>query len=230
MQPPSSIVIALRAAAGAVLSPGQIEALKWAALALMLLDHVNSYLLDKPLPWMFHVGRAAFPLFAVALGLALAADPIGQATRALFRLAPFAVAAQIGSQIVRDEVVLNILFLFIAACAWVVADDEPAHRRFALYALATLVASFAEFGLPGFAFVVCAWRFIHQGSPLHLFGAFGALGVVAGVDSSPGSLLAVLAFAAVMLLRLEVPRNPGFFAWAYVLQFPAFICLRWLHG
>ena len=54
------------------LSSGSLEALKWLALLLMTLDHVNKHLLHASVPELFAAGRLALPLFGFVLGYNLA--------------------------------------------------------------------------------------------------------------------------------------------------------------
>ena len=54
------------------LSSGALEALKWLALLLMTLDHVNKHLLHASVPELFAAGRLALPLFGFVLGYNLA--------------------------------------------------------------------------------------------------------------------------------------------------------------
>lgn len=49
-----------------------LDAIKLAAAGLMVADHVNTILLDGAAPWLWRLGRAAYPLFALALTLHLA--------------------------------------------------------------------------------------------------------------------------------------------------------------
>jgi len=81
-----------------LLADGTVEALKWLALGLMVLDHVNQYLCDGSLPWAFSLGRLAFPLFAFVLAYNLARPQVinnGAAVRTMKRLAIFALIAAI---------------------------------------------------------------------------------------------------------------------------------------
>ena len=56
-------------------SDGQLEALKWIALASMFLDHFGRHLLGWGQDtWVFALGRIAFPLFALVLALNLARE------------------------------------------------------------------------------------------------------------------------------------------------------------
>ena len=60
------------------LSSGSLEALKWLALLLMTLDHVNKHLMHASVPELFAAGRLALPLFGFVLGYNLAAGRAGQ--------------------------------------------------------------------------------------------------------------------------------------------------------
>lgn len=55
-----------------LIAQSQINGLKWAAVLLMTIDHVNKLLLSANYEWMYNVGRISMPLFAIALGLNMA--------------------------------------------------------------------------------------------------------------------------------------------------------------
>ena len=77
---------------------GTVEALKWIALALMTGDHVNKYLFNGTLPFLFEAGRLALPLFVFVLGYNLArpgAFERGAYTRTMKRLAVFGAVASV---------------------------------------------------------------------------------------------------------------------------------------
>ena len=44
-----------------------LESLKWLALFSMLGDHINKYLFNGTLPFLFEIGRIAFPVFAFVI-------------------------------------------------------------------------------------------------------------------------------------------------------------------
>jgi len=58
-----------------LLADGTAEALKWLALVLMVLDHVNKYLYNDALLWVFPIARLSFPLFGFVLAYNLARLP-----------------------------------------------------------------------------------------------------------------------------------------------------------
>ncbi|MFT8243196.1 TraX family protein [Roseomonas sp. BN140053] len=141
----------------ATLAGAPLDAVKLAAAALMLLDHVNTVLLQGGAMWMWRLGRIAFPLFALVLAchLARGADPrraaltlllFGIPTQPIFALAfPFGTAEA------------SILFTLAAGAAlagWVAA--APRWRQFTLGAgllgavlLPRIAHTGVDFGLAG---------------------------------------------------------------------------------
>ena len=80
------------------LNSGTLEALKWLAMLLMTLDHVNKHLLHASVPELFAAGRLALPLFGFVLGYNLArpgALTSGGYSRTARRLAVFGSIATI---------------------------------------------------------------------------------------------------------------------------------------
>jgi hypothetical protein len=103
------------------IADGTLEALKWAALALMLLDHVNTFLYNRSLPGAYEAGRWVAPVFAFVLAYNLArpdALQLGIHLRVMRRLALYGVlAAPPFMALIGRWWPLNILFLLLAATA-----------------------------------------------------------------------------------------------------------------
>lgn len=144
---------------------GQLEALKWIAMALMFLDHFGRLLLGYGVDtWVFALSRAAFPLFAIVLGLNLArpGQQAARAARTARRLALWCLVAVPPSIWARGEPLLvNVLGTLAlgAALCWALAASGPAWARLALALLAMVAANWVEFGLPGVLLIpaVYAW-------------------------------------------------------------------------
>src|SRR5215212_1508190 len=94
-------------------SDGQLEALKWIALASMFLDHFGRHLLGYGQEtWVFALGRVAFPLFVLVLALNLSrpGDRTARAPRTARRLALWCVVAVLPPVWARGEPMLvNVL-------------------------------------------------------------------------------------------------------------------------
>ena len=50
-----------------LIADGTLEALKWVAAALMVLDHLNKFLYLGKLPVLFEIGRVVMPIFGFVL-------------------------------------------------------------------------------------------------------------------------------------------------------------------
>src|SRR2546423_4977134 len=127
---------------------GTPEALKWLALALMVLDHVNTFLFNRPLPGGYQAGRAVFPIFAFVLAGNLArpgALQRGVHVRVMRRLALFALLATPAHwALVGHWWPLNILVTLLAGTATVYGLERADAVGVAVAALA-----FAIGGLVG---------------------------------------------------------------------------------
>ena len=56
-----------------VVADGTLQTLKWFALIVMALDHINKFGFREQLPFVFELGRSVLPIFA------LAEQPVGAA-------------------------------------------------------------------------------------------------------------------------------------------------------
>lgn len=212
------------------ITSAEIERLKWLALAFMLCAHLAEYVLGVSHGWPIEVGRLAFPLFAVAFALPVArAYP--HALPVAVRLLPFAIVAQCLAQPMREGFALNILFLFLAAAAWVSASDEYPVRRLLVRALCVAVAFAAEFSLPGFAFVLLLVRwFRDEDDVAPCYGAALALFVSCYFEGSYwafGHLVPVALVAGSSAMTWLPSRRVSFlFPSLYVAQFGLFWLMR----
>ncbi|WP_198266658.1 TraX family protein [sulfur-oxidizing endosymbiont of Gigantopelta aegis] len=79
-----------------ILSDGSVELLKWVAVCLMVVDHVNKYLFGEAYPVMFSFGRLVLPIFVVVLAYNLSRDDglrKGVYLRAMKRMVIFGLLA-----------------------------------------------------------------------------------------------------------------------------------------
>jgi hypothetical protein len=80
-------------------SDGTIEVMKWLVLLSMTSDHVNKYLFNETLPFLFEAGRVAMPLFVFVLAYNLARPGIyesGAYLRIMTRLTIFGLLSNTG--------------------------------------------------------------------------------------------------------------------------------------
>lgn len=125
------------------LTEASLDALKLLAMVLMVVDHVNIILLDESQPWMFYIGRGAYPLFAFAMAISLNRDkPLDGYLK---RLVAFALLSQPVFVLAFEEYSLNILFtlaLGAVVARWYV--EQVPWRRYGLLCLAAVYSFLFE--------------------------------------------------------------------------------------
>jgi hypothetical protein len=212
-------------------SDGQLEALKWIALASMFTDHIGRHLLGAGQDtWVFAAGRVAFPLFALVLGANLArpGDRAERSARVALRLALWALISQGPAVAARGEPLLVNIFGTLALGAtmcWVLEARMHLAWRLVLTAGVALAAHWCEFDLMGafLAPAVFAWHVTQRReaavAALVVFGAVAAQnGYFGGAWGWGGTLLAAAAATAVLSLPLTVPRLRWLFYAIYPLH------------
>jgi len=207
---------------------GTLEALKWLALALMVLDHVNSFLFDRKLPGAFQAGRSVFPLFAFVLACNLARPQAlqrGVHVRVMRRLALFALLATPAHwALVEHWWPLNILVTLLAGTATVYGLERGG-------ALGVIVAgiAFAVGGLvgdylyPGVAMFVAAWVYCREPTPRHLVAWIVFTAALVLVNFNAWALAAVPVVLLARRVDLRVPR----LRWMFYAVYPLHLTVLW---
>jgi hypothetical protein len=150
---------------------GQLETLKWIALASMFLDHFGRHLLGYGQDtWVFALGRIAFPLFAIVLALNLAreGDRAARSARTATRLGLWCAVAVLPSIWARGEpMLLNVLGTLGlgAALCWTFASQERAAVRIAVCVVVAVVSRHVEFGLGGVFLIPAIFLWATQRQP-----------------------------------------------------------------
>ena len=178
------------------LADGTAEALKWLAVALMVLDHVNKYLYHSALPWVFPIARISFPLFAFVLAYNLARPGTisnGAAVRVMKRLAIFALVAAIPHIILDGRFSpLNILATLLVATGTVYLFEQGGLKRW----LGILVFMAGGCIVEGnwFAIAVCmtAYRYCQLPTVLRLLSFMASLAILGLFINANQYALAVL--------------------------------------
>ncbi|MDQ9169466.1 TraX family protein [Oxalobacteraceae bacterium R-40] len=206
------------------LSDGMIEALKFLALVLMVLDHTNRFVLGGSMPSFSYVGRLAFPLFAAILGWNLARPSLSESgadRRMLKRLFLFGLAASIpyvgllGYQWWQ----LNILFTLWAGAAIVllIKSRQPAAMLLAavLFALSGTMVDYAWYGV---AVCIASWAYSRQPTWISFLAWIACIASLVVINHNFAALFAVplLLFASGKEVRF--PRYRNFFYWFYPLH------------
>lgn len=211
------------------ISAGSIETLKWLALALMTLDHINKYFFAEKLPGVFELGRIAMPLFAFVLAYNLgrpATLASGAYGRTIKRLAIFGLLATpffIGlGGLVSGWWPFNIMFMLLTATATLYLVEKGGTARMWGAGLVFLVGgAFVEFWWFGLAFCVCAWWYCKTASKAALVAWTLAAASLYVVNRNLWALAAIPLTLAATLVDVPMPR----FRYAFYAYYPAHLAI-----
>ena len=154
-----------------------IELIKWIALILMVGDHINKYLLNDTVPFLYNAGRVAMPLFCFTLAYNLARpgtlknNVYIRVSQRLFVFGLIATPAYILlGGVINGWWPLNILFTLFSLSV-ICYFLELGQGRELFYAFLVFAASGAvvEFWWPAIAMGVCIWLYYKNGGNIFLF-------------------------------------------------------------
>lgn len=223
-----------------VIADGALEALKWFAAALMLVDHINKYLLDAAQPWMFWLGRLAMPIFAIVLGYNLArsgARERGVIARTAWRLAACAVVSSIpfialGKTWAGGWWPVNILAtLLVSVLVLQLWHVERRGARVLAVLLFIAGGALGEFFWLGAAIVLASYAYCRAPTTtagVLLVASVASLALVNGNHWALASLgvVAMASHASCLGLALQVPRSPFAFYVFYPAHLAALFAVR----
>jgi len=214
------------------MADGSLEAIKWAALVLMVFDHINKYLYAEKLPVIFQLGRIVMPMFGFVLAYNLARpDALARGVhgRMMYRLTLMGLAASPMCIILNGMFVtasawwpLNILFMLLLVVSLTYLIDRGGAK---CYALATtlfiLGGAFVEYLWMGVLCCLGAWLFCREASPSRLLLWFlGTLSLTV-VNGNAWSLAAIPIVLMVGRVGLHLPRQ----TWVFYTFYPAHLLL-----
>lgn len=215
-----------------VLTSGAVELLKWLALALMTLDHINKHLLHASVPAIFALGRVAMPLFALTLAYNLArpgALQRGVYSRVAKRLA--LVGAVSSAPFIALGGLswgwwpLNIMAMFLAStCVMYFWEKGGTWGAVGAIAAFSIGGGLVEFWWPGAALCVSAWRYFKRPSLAALCICVGSTASLYAINKNHWALAAFPLLLLASTIKPKLPRLPNVF-YAY---YPAHLVVIWL--
>ena len=210
------------------LHAGTLEALKWLALALMVLDHVNTFLYGRPWAWAYQAGRLVAPIFAFVLAYHLAQPAVeasGAAVRVMRRLAVAGLLASVPFMaLIGRPLPLNILFTLGFGVAMVHALRQPSRAwHLAAAVIFTVGGALGEFLHPGLLMFAAAWAYCRQPDAGRLAAWVASVALLVTVNGNLHALLAVPLLLGARWVDLPLPRVRHLFYAAY----PAHLALLW---
>ncbi|MES2538249.1 MAG: TraX family protein [Pseudomonadota bacterium] len=214
------------------ITDGTIEALKWLALILMTVDHIDKYLFNAGMPLLFDAGRLAMPIFAVVLGYNLARQGAlarGVYHRTALRLSiagltatpPFIALGGLAA----GWWPLNIMFMLLAATAMLYLIELGGKRHLAGAAAVFLIGgSSVEFWWPALVICLAVWCYCKRPGLPALLLLIAATAALEFINGNLWALAALPVIAASSLVDLRVPR----LRWVFYVFYPLHLCMLWL--
>lgn len=205
-----------------------LEFIKWLALVLMVIDHVNKYVFMGAVPELFALGRVSMPLFVFSLACNLAStDSLssGRFHRVFGRLLFFGVLASLPFTLLQPYAGghwwpfnMMITLLVAVACAWLFAAGGSTR-----YILACLLFVFGgllgEYWWPAIVLFLCVWSYFRSPSIWWLAGVSLAASSLWLINQNHWALLAIPVVVLSRFWVLPLPRARNFFYWFYPLHF-----------
>lgn len=219
------------------LADGALEALKWLALLLMTGDHVNKYLFNETLPYLFEAGRLAMPLFVVVLACNLArpgAGANGAYRRTALRLCLFGVLATppfiaLGG-LLYGGYPLNILFTLLVITLATAACERASAGRPLYWVVALLVfvvgGALVEFWWPAVLLGLCVGWYVRRPNALAGVGIVVSLVALSPINGNAWALAALPLLLAAGWLQPKLPRWRWMFYAYYPLHLLALLLIR----
>jgi len=207
---------------------GTLEALKWLALACMVVDHVNAVFFHRELGlWATILGRISMPVFALVFGYNLARPGVDR-LKVTGRLMLVGALATLVYAPLLGAWPLNVLFTFAVAALLV----EALERGNGYIALALVISTMAvDYFLPGVVLVTVGCGIARHGltqrRAVILAAAMAGLCVLVG---NAWALLALPILWAASRVDLAVPRLRWAFLAAYPVHLVVLLLLRGWRG
>lgn len=220
----------LQPGALARLRGGKLEAIKWCAFALMIVDHYAAYVAVVDAPFADFLGAMVFPMFAFAFAVGLSSHSFGRRADVIGGLVGWGIVAQLAALLVRDGLPLNVLFTFAAALMLDQArdDGELVWHRVLFVVCGVGLGYMSEFSWPGVALMLSLLWWTRSGSVASVAVAGVSLVALEPSNASWGAVCAPLVVALLVWSDVSLPRVRAVFYPAYAGQFVLMAGLAWL--
>lgn len=212
-----------------VIANGTLEAVKWLALTLMTLDHVNKYLLNYTMPVLFDLGRIAMPLFVFVLAYNLARPGAlmgGVFRRTALRLALYGGLACVPfialGKVYAGWWPLNIMFtLLLATIVIGLLGQGGGLRRMAAVIVGIVGGGLVEYWWFAIGLAIACWGYCRRPTRVRFGAMVGCIAALWLVNQNPWAFGALPLILAAPHLALSMRRSRLIF---YV-YYPAHLCV-----
>ncbi len=217
-----------------ILKNSSIELIKWLAVIAMTCDHINKYLFNGTLPYLFEIGRLALPLFVFVMAFNLARPGSLEKktyTRIAARLALFGVIASV-PYIALGGVQygwwpLNVLFTLLVLSAVIFSLFQGGIAGY-LVALSIFIAGGAlvEYCWIALALGASIWVALRYKSLVAAVVAVAFCAALAHINQNYWALMAVPVIALSSFFKIDLPRLKYFFYIYYPAHLVILLLIR----
>lgn len=216
------------------LGSGATEAAKWLGVAIMVADHVNTYLFNGTITGIYPIGRIAAPLFVFVLAYNLArpgAMERGVYGRVMARLLCFGLVASIPYIAIGGPIYgiwpLNILFTLLAITASIYCIERGGRLGLAAGACMVVVGGgVAAYWWPAVTLGVAVWWYCRQPGVMPAAAILAAWFAFGWVNGNQWALAAIPVLGLLSLIDARIPRIRWFFYAFYPLHLAAIWLIR----
>jgi len=210
-----------------------LSAIKWLALALMVVDHINKYLFNGSEGWMYAAGRISMPLFAVVLGYNVSRPGLlaaGGYGRTALRLALFGALATPPFIAVNTLIAgwwpLNMMFTLLIAVlvAWLLDIGG----RWPIISACLVLAwggSLGEYWWPAIGLCLFVWAYRRQPSAGAAIGFVSCLILLYFVNGNFWALATLPVLAMMTRWTVALPRAQ----WVFYAFYPIHLTIFWFY-
>lgn len=209
-----------------IVGNGTLESLKWLGLLLMTGDHVNKYLFNGTLPFLFEAGRLAMPIFVFVLAYNLSRLDHESYKRVMKRLVFFGVISSIPfialGGLHSGWWPLNILFTLFSLTATLYFLEINS----VVWAILTfaITGSAVEFYWPAILFGAAIWSYSRAPNLISAGTALIALLSLFIINRNLWALAVIPILLAARHIDFRIPR----FRWAFYAYYPFHLSALWL--
>lgn len=213
------------------ISDGNIEALKWVGLVLMTGDHINKYLFNATLPFLFEAGRLCLPIFVFVLAYNLARPSAlknGVYQRTMARLAVAGLLASapyiaLGG-LLGGYWPLNVLFTMLVLTGALFLLESFGNNGKAFAGLVCLFGGgLVEFAWPAVIGGLAVWQYYKKPSITPLIIVALSCAALRVVNGNWWALAAIPLITIFSFINVPVRRQ----RWAFYAYYPLHLAALW---
>ncbi|MBV2092960.1 MAG: conjugal transfer protein TraX [Candidatus Thiodiazotropha sp. (ex Ctena orbiculata)] len=216
-----------------------MEFLKWFAFLAMIADHIDVFLFNRQVPYLYEIGRMAMPIFSMVLAYNLAQSAIYKnpayfrvARRLLFYgLISIPIIYILRQNVGQSEAFpLNILFTLLVVTLFCQLWEGGTTRDYTVAILFLFAGGiFVEYFWPGLLFGVSAWAYFRYRNWYFFLGVgIPALGLICLLNGNLWAITSIPIILVLSKIRIKFPRIRHIFYLLYPLHLGLILAVQLL--